>query len=165
MEKKIIAVTGHRPSKLGGYSFINQLKLVSFATIQLDQLEPYKVITGMAQGWDQAVANACFIMKVPYIAAVPFKGQERMWPEASQKVYNWLLENASEVVIVSGGAYKPWKMQVRNEWMVDNSKLVLSLWDGTPGGTANCVRYTKSKGKPLVNVWDEWVAYAKENSL
>ena len=40
-------------------------------------------------------------------------------------------------------------LQKRNEYMVDNSNEVIAWWDGTNGGTANCVRYAKSKGKTI----------------
>ncbi len=40
-------------------------------------------------------------------------------------------------------------MQVRNEYMVDRADLVLALWNGTPGGTGNCVRYARTRGVPV----------------
>ena len=42
-------------------------------------------------------------------------------------------------------------MQIRNRWMVDNSDLVLAVFDGKKeGGTWNCVKYAKSKNKEIV---------------
>ena len=64
--------------------------------------------------------------------------------------------NPAEVVFVSEPGYAAWKMQVRNKWMVDNSDLVLALWNGTDGGTANCVRYAEKVGKPITNLWERW---------
>jgi uncharacterized phage-like protein YoqJ len=48
-------------------------------------------------------------------------------------------------------------MQKRNEYIVDNSSLLLSLWDGTSGGTKNCLDYAKKKEIPWENIWDAWV--------
>jgi uncharacterized phage-like protein YoqJ len=48
------------------------------------------------------------------------------------------------------------KMQVRNEWMVDSSDGVVALWNGTAGGTANCVRYAEKVGRPIDNLWPTW---------
>ena len=52
--------------------------------------------------------------------------------------------------IVSPGEYAAFKMQVRNEWMVDQlnpaTDLLLAAWDGSPGGTGNCVKYATGKG-------------------
>jgi uncharacterized phage-like protein YoqJ len=47
-------------------------------------------------------------------------------------------------------------MQTRNKWMVDHSDMVLSLWDGSAGGTANCIEYARHVDKPVVNIWDDW---------
>lgn len=54
----ILAVTGHRPNKLGGYSKQAYRKLVKIAEVNLKKLNPDKVISGMALGWDQALAQA-----------------------------------------------------------------------------------------------------------
>ena len=43
--------------------------------------------------------------------------------------------------MVSNGPYTSAAMQVRNEWMADHCDVLLALWNGTPGGTANCLRY------------------------
>jgi uncharacterized phage-like protein YoqJ len=50
-------------------------------------------------------------------------------------------------------------MQIRNEWMVDNAHIVLALWDGSSGGTGNCIKYAnrKSVNKPIINLWSSWV--------
>ena len=157
--KRIVSVAGHRLGrKLGGYGKEVLAALQRVALRGLEQLQPDEVITGMALGWDQAVALACIELGIPFIAAVPCDGQERLWPAASQELYKSILERAAKVVVVSPGEYAPWKMYKRNEWMVDNSDQVLALWDGSPdGGTAACVRYAQSKGKGVLNVWSLWL--------
>lgn len=51
---------------------------------------------------------------------------------------------------VSIGEYHPAKMQLRNQYMVDNSDIVIAIWDGSSGGTGNCVRYAKKMNKEIV---------------
>ena len=46
--------------------------------------------------------------------------------------------------------YAVWKMQKRNEWMVDNCDAVIAVWDGAPGGTANTVDYARKLGKSVL---------------
>ena len=150
----IIAGTGHRPPKLGGYHLF--LYWVNLANEYLVKNKPDKLISGMALGWDQALAQAAVDLQIPLLAAVPFIGQESKWPKASQMAYLELLEKADEVHIVSDGGYSAGKMQVRNEWMVDNCDHVLALWDGTGGGTGNCIQYAKSKDVKIVNLWDRY---------
>jgi len=55
----ILAVTGHRPEKLGGYGPAVAERLFNLASSELQGLRPEYVLTGMAIGWDQAVADAC----------------------------------------------------------------------------------------------------------
>jgi hypothetical protein len=33
---------------------------------------------------------------------------------------------------------------------------VLALWDGSHGGTSNCIAYAKVRAKPVTNVWNKW---------
>lgn len=40
--------------------------------------------------------------------------------------------------------------------MVDNSDIVCAVWDGTPGGTANCIKYCKSKRVNRVVKYLKW---------
>ena len=116
------------------------------------------MLTGMAIGWDCAVAEACLNVGIPFVACVPFKGQETMWPDKTKRYYYDLLAKAVEVVYVCDPGYAAWKMQKRNEYMVDNSQKQLALWDGTSGGTANCVRYAASKDVEIINCWAEYLA-------
>ena len=42
-------------------------------------------------------------------------------------------------------------MQKRNRYMVDNSDIVIAVWDGTPGGTENTVRYAEKLGRKILS--------------
>lgn len=153
----VVGVTGHRPDKLGGYSDSARIKLEKLAKGVLTELKPTKVITGMALGWDQAIATACVELNIPFIAAIPFRGQETKWPVESQERYHKLLSHAAEVVIVCEGSYAAYKMQLRNQWIVDRCELLVALWDGSGSGTKNCIDYAVAKGKPIRNVWEIFI--------
>jgi uncharacterized phage-like protein YoqJ len=148
----IVAFTGHRPDKLGGYKLPNPTYIHVCQQIDktLQELKPEKIISGMALGVDQWAANVAHRLSIPFVAAVPFEGQEKAWPESSQKTYHQLMKLAVERVVVSPGGYAAFKMQVRNQWMVDNCDKLIAIWDGTPGGTGNCVEYAKSKNREIV---------------
>lgn len=152
----IVAATGHRPNKLGGYDDAINQRLVRGAAWWMREHGATKAISGMALGWDMAVARAAINAGVPLIAALPFRGQERRWPKPSRDLYNWLLENSYSVHVVCDGGYAAWKMQRRNEWMVDNADRILALWDGSDGGTANCIKYAQERGRPITNLWASW---------
>lgn len=152
----IIAGTGHRsdklPNKETGYILPNPTYNYICQQIEKILLEekPDKVISGMALGFDQYLANVAIKLKIPLVAAVPFKGQELAWPQHSQKVFNKLLERASEIVYVSEGGYAAYKMQIRNEFMADSCDKLLACWNGSNGGTANCINYAKSINKEII---------------
>jgi uncharacterized phage-like protein YoqJ len=150
----IVAFTGHRPDKLGGYKLPNPtyIKVCQEIESTLKELKPEKVISGMALGVDQWAAFIAHKLKIPFIAAVPFINQESKWPTASQETYQKLIKLAEETVIVCEGAYSAAKMQIRNEWMVDHCDQLIAVWDGTPGGTGNCVTYAKSKNKSIIYI-------------
>lgn len=158
----ILSATGHRPDKLGGYADSVLARLERGATRYLQLQAPVtKVISGMALGWDQAWAVAAHKLGIPFIAAIPFAGQEGKWPEESQSRYRALLRHAAEVVVVCEGGYQPAKMQVRNMWIVDRCDKLVALWDGTPGGTANCVRYAEEMRRPIDNLWAHFAKFSR----
>ncbi len=159
----IIAATGHRPKKLApreiAYSKHVRERLTHLATAYLKREKPSEVISGMAPGWDTAVAIASLDLKIPLIVAVPFKGQESRWSEYDKGMYDLILRLAANVFIVSPGGYEPQKMQLRNIWMTDRCHKLVALWDGSNGGTRNCIAYAEEKGVPFDNLWSSWVKH------
>lgn len=153
----IVCGTGHRPNKLGGYSNFIFNKLVTIAEEWILENTPDRVISGVALGWDQALAQAALNNNIPLTSAIPFKGQEKNWPEESQKKYKEIITKSDKVHIVCSGSYENWKMQKRNEWMADNSDLVLAMWDGSNGGTGKCIKYAEKKNKLIVNLFGELI--------
>lgn len=149
----IIAGTGHRPDKLGGYDAFTAKKTLDLAEKLLRFHQPSTVISGMAQGWDMALAQAAINLGIPFHAYLPFLGQELVWPQTTRLYYHALLRHAQHTVICSEGGFTKKAMQVRNERMVDACDLLLALWNGSPGGTANCLTYAMLKQKPILHCW------------
>lgn len=152
----IAAGTGHRPPKLGGYTAAVERRLRALALAWLTEAQPSKIISGMALGWDLAWAEAALTLGIPVVAAVPFEGQERLWPAESQRRFQRVFNAASERIVICPGGYASWKMQKRNIWMVNHADVVVALWDGSAGGTGNCVQYALSRKRPIVNLWERW---------
>ena len=150
----ILAFTGHRPDKLGGHKLPNPtyIKVCQAIDAKLRELKPEKVISGMALGTDQWGAYIAYKLGIPFIAVIPFAGQEKNWPPVSQQAYQSLLKLATGQIIASEGGYSPEKMQIRNELMVNLADQVLAVWDGSSGGTANAVAYAEKVGKPVIRI-------------
>lgn len=138
----ILGVTGHRPDKL--YGKIGAVEVA--IAVKLTELKPSIVRIGMAIGVDQIVAEKCIGLGIPFTAVIPFIGQEKKWPERAQVEYKRLLSYAADVVVVSRGGYSFDKMHKRNRWIVDHSTKLLSVWNGTLGGTYNTVMYAMKRG-------------------
>lgn len=155
----IVGAAGHRPDKLScpnwsGYLEDNPLRSwirhrTANTLISLNTTQAY---SGMALGYDQDFARVCIELNIPFIAAVPFAGQEADWPEHSQKRYRELLNRAFEVIIVSEGGYAREKMHIRNQFVVDRIEHLLACWDGTIGGTSNTVRYAQQVNRAMTRI-------------
>lgn len=159
----ILAATGHRSQDLGGFSVDASNYLIDVAKTALHQLQPKHVITGMALGWDQAIAHAAIELVIPFTAALPFKHQACKWPKLSRLIHKRLLEEANDVVICSDGDYETYKMHKRNEWMVDNADAVLALWSGKDtGGTYSCIKYALQRNKPVHNAYSIYTGDIEE---
>lgn len=158
----IVAVTGHRPDKLGGYKQPNPIsnEVKHALSLALDDLSleaatpiaghsGLHMIIGMALGVDQWMAELCVKKGIPFTAAIPHTNQEAKWPPYAQAVYHSLLKKAHQAYVISPGSYDSWKMHKRNEYMVDACHLLLAAWDGSPGGTGSCVTYAKNIGRKI----------------
>lgn len=160
----IIAGTGHRPSKLGGYERLTEVRCIRLA---MDYLKEFRktteikaVISGMALGWDQALAEAALLLQIPLLCYVPCRNMGRQWTTKSKERWERIMNRSSAVFSATKDDYMgPYCMQKRNEMMVDDCDMLLSLWDGTDGGTANCIGYANRKrpGLGYANLWPEWV--------
>lgn len=149
----VVAFTGHRPDKLGGYAPCAQHTRVREALqSEIIALAPTWAISGMAQGVDQWAAQICVDLGIRFTAAIPFLGQETAWPTQARREYVTLLEKAFDVEVVAAGGFAAYKMQRRNEWMVDHCDTLVAVWDGSEGGTANCVRYAETVDRRVVRV-------------
>lgn len=150
----ILGITGHRPSRLGGYGENPLREKVREAMRQeFVKLRPTCLLTGMALGVDQWACELALAQAIPYHAYVPFLGQEHRWNWDQQTHYHSLLARAQKVLFISNAGYEPWKMQKRNEKLVDSCEHLLAVFDNSEGGTANCVSYAERVGR-IITVID-----------
>ena len=150
----ILGFTGHRPASLpGSYSDRTNRALLNTADFILAQYKPTKVISGMALGWDTAVAQTAINRGIGLIAAIPFKSQSLKWPLHSQDRYQKLLNRAERIEIISSGDYSLQAMQQRNQWIVDRCDLLMALWHQDKSGTKNCIDYALAINRPTFNCW------------
>jgi len=164
-----VAITGHRPNKLfvngwdgyrAGYPVLVEYYEKVFTKMKEEGIT--QVISGMALGVDQAAAQAAINVGIPVLAAIPFQFQPNVWKHEDRVRYLSILTECSEQVVLQTDRPRTDKevarwLNERNHYMVDNCDLVIALWDGTPGGTGNCVKYAQSKKVPIRNAYKSWL--------
>lgn len=110
----------------------------------------------MALGFDQDAACACIRAEVPFVACVPFEGQEAHWPAESQEEYRAILSQAKCVEMLGPkpqSTYEATKLlHARNRHMIDAVDIVIACWDGSNGGTSNAVTYASTQRKRIVYI-------------
>lgn len=175
IRKQTACFTGHRPDKLGGYDMKNPTmlklrdKLLEIIEILINEEGVNRFISGGALGSDQCAFWCVHMMKKNYpdttnIVAIPFLNQDKIWTADQKHWYKKMLNLADEVINVeeaegykadkdtSFGEFSPIKMQKRNEYMVDKSNTLIAVYDGSKGGTENCVRYASRNQKGMMYV-------------
>jgi len=131
----------------------------------------FKFIVGGAIGIDQLAFSICEELKqeakeheictIKLEIAIPFEKQASKWYKRDVDRYELQKQQADTVTFVDTvegyefkgvavGEYHPAKMMIRNRYMVNNSDIVIAVWNGSKGGTANCVNYAKKQGKEIV---------------
>ena len=82
--------------------------------------------------------------------ALPCVDQTEKWHDEQIERYSGILKKADKVYYSSDKEYFRDCMNLRNKYMVDNSDLLLAVWNGKKGGTANTVKYARKKEKEVV---------------
>lgn len=156
-----ICVTGHRPNKIYGYDIHNKqwTELKKKFKKLLVKHNCDEAITGMALGVDTVFALAVLELKeegngnIKLHCAIPCINHSGKWNKESVVLYNYILSKADTVKLISDEEYKPWLMQKRNEYMVDLADKVIAVWDGSKGGTYNCVSYAEKRDKEIIRIF------------
>lgn len=107
-----------------------------------------------------ALAEAALELDIPLVATIPFEGQEGRWSKDQRARFQRFRAAAAGVVVVCEGGFSAASMNRRNEWMVDNSSLVLALWSGKPGGTNNCIEYARKQGARIINLYPSFARHS-----
>ena len=114
-------------------------------------------ITGMSWGFDLAAGLAVAESKrlhhdVRLVAAEPFAGFRDLFEGRWAEAYDAVLAAADERVCVCDSK-SPSSYIRRNDYLVDNSALLVAWYDGSPrGGTAYTVKRARRMRMPIINI-------------
>ena len=78
--------------------------------------------------------------------AIPCINQTEKWFGDSLKRYQNILSKADKVTYVSSVKYFSGCMIKRNNYMIDNSSLLIAVYNGSPDGTKQTIEKAKQKG-------------------
>lgn len=172
MKVLTICATGHRPNKLNNaYELTHPLAIEIGKEMRKKILElsgydkntnsfrfdKIKLISGMALGVDTYFVKVALKLRntFPTVfeveAAIPHIGHGEKWPEHSKEILTSILKEVDISTIVSETPYSKKVMQIRNEYMVNQSDVIMAIWDGSKGGTGNCITYALTKNKNIVH--------------
>ena len=154
----ILAFTGHRPEKLPWGSDETDERCAALKQQILQAVrglagEGYDTfLCGMARGCDLYFAEAVLSMGLRLEAYLPCPSQTRAWSEEERVRQTELLLRCAAVYMVES-QYSSGCMLRRNQRMVDAADALLTVYDGSPGGTGATVEYAKKRGKPVISLW------------
>lgn len=158
LRKHRCCFTGHRPEKLN----IPEKRL---ALLLEEEIKKAIVcgfttyITGMAKGTDIVAGEIVLHLReqddrLKLICALPHPGFGLHWGGGWTERFNRVLAAADLVrTICPRFSYDAY--QVRNEWMVNHSSLVIGVFNAERGGTKNTLDYAQRTGVPCVVIRDE----------
>jgi len=113
---------------------------------------------GMAKGFDIIAAELVIKEKnagadIALVSVVPFRGQERGWGSHWSERHDEVLQ-ASDKIIVLNDRYISGCYHERNRFLIDNSDMLICLFNGKSGGTKYTFNYAEKKSIQIVNIWD-----------
>ena len=154
----VCAFTGHRPQRLpwgtreADPRCVALKRLLEESIVQAAARGCDTFLCGMARGCDTYFAEAVLNLGFRLIAMVPCPEQADRWPEADRDRYRALLLRC-EAIHVLENTYSEGCMQRRNRAMVDRADLLISVYDGSGGGTGSTVAYARESGVTIIPLW------------
>lgn len=115
-----------------------------------------RFLCGMARGTDLYYLEALERLRAEFPltveAVVPCPSQSEAWPKEQQLRYLQALGRCDRTTVLEE-RYSEGCMLRRNRYMVERADVLLTVFDGSPGGTAATVRYARARGLRIVALW------------
>ena len=156
------AFSGHRPEKLPWREDESDPRCLALKIQMERQLRALcqegflRYLCGMARGTDLYYLEALKSLREEYPltieAVVPCPSQSSAWPREEQLRYLRGLDVCDRTIVLEE-RYSDGCMLRRNRYMVEHADILMTVFDGSPGGTAATVRSARSRGLRIVSLW------------
>lgn len=161
MNSTTACFTGHRSQKLPWrFNEDDERCLAMKATLHNEIEKAIKrgyrtFLCGMALGFDMICAETVLELKKQYrdiklIGAIPCKNQEIKWIKKEQERYRKLVKQLDGIRCIYDEYIGAECMLERNEYMVNNSSLMIALFNGLAGGTKKTIDYARKQGLEII---------------
>jgi len=158
----VCAFSGHRPEKLPWGNDEQDPRCTALKQRMAQELRLLcdggcdHFLCGMARGTDLYYLEQLIKLRAEYPltieAVIPCPSQAERWHETHQRNYLRLL-GACDKTTVLEERYSEGCMLRRNRYMVEHADVLMTVFDGSLGGTASTVRYAKARGVKLIPLW------------
>ena len=154
--------SGYRPEKLSWGSDEDDMRCTELKRKIAESAERIyssgirHFICGMARGSDMYFCEAVLFLRAEHPditieAAIPYEKQAENWNENERARYNGLVALCDQITYVSR-EYERNCMLRRNRYMVDNSCVLLAVFDGKLGGTSYTMKYATRRGLEIIEI-------------
>lgn len=158
---KTVCFTGHRAQKLP-WRFceedercLTMKKTLWEVTEKAIQRGYDTFLCGMALGFDMICAETVIALRRKYpdikiIGAIPCKNQDAVWSEYDRSRYRNAVRKLDGIRCIYRKYVGAKCMLERNQYMVDNSSLMIALYNGMAGGTRATIEYARKRGLEII---------------
>ncbi len=156
------AFSGHRPERLPWGQDESDPRCLALKIQMERQLRElyrrgcHSFICGMARGTDLYYLEALDTLRHEFpltiTAVIPCADQSKLWNSGERLRYLRGLEKCNQTVVLEEH-YSDGCMLRRNRYMVEHAQLLMTVFDGSEGGTAATIRYAKARGLEIISLW------------
>lgn len=154
--------TGHRPNKMPWKNHESDPRCIDLKQRLFDTvMSAYQCgmrhfICGMAMGCDLYFSEAVIALRneasgVTLEAAIPCENQFSSWPADTCRRYFELISQCDYETLLQS-EYTPDCMMRRNYYMVDQSQLLIAVYNGFAGGTRNTILYAMRQNLDIIEL-------------
>ena len=154
----VLAFAGHRPEKLPWGEDESDPRCIALKqqlarAVRAAAGEGYDTfLCGMARGCDFYFAEAVLEQGLRLEGYLPCPSQADRWSIEDRARQTALLLRCGAVHMVEP-VYSKGCMLRRNRRMVEDCDALLTVYDGSPGGTGAAVEYARRMGKSVMGLW------------